>query len=303
MEKTMERKKYKVKRKISAYEIVIGCVLALYSFILIFLFGWAFLSSLRNHGAFRSDALAFPEGLKWKNYTDVFKTLKLSYIEGRSKVWVKLDTMFLNSLIYAGVGGLIQTFFTAAVAYCCARYKGFTSSLLRNVVIVTLIIPVVGTMPSLLDILHNMKLHDTWMGIFVQRVSFCTTYFLIFYAAFGAISWEYAESAFIDGASHSRVFFQIMLPLVKTLLITVFILLFVQYWNDYQNPWMLIPSMPTAARGMYHYLNDPISMGMNDENVPRQIAAGVIIFVPIFTIFVIFRDKIMGNLTEGGIKG
>lgn len=80
--------------------------------------------------------------------------------------------------------------------------------------------------------------------------------------------------------------------------LTVFILLFVQFWNDYQTPWLLLPNYPTAARGLYHYLND-----MQINNVPAQIASGVIIFIPVFTIFVVFRDRIMGNLTEGGIKG
>ena len=294
MEKIVNRKK----RKIGVYEVIVGSILSIYSLILIALFVWAFLSSLRTHDNFRADPLAVLSEFNIGSYEYVFDSLKLSYYEGKAKVTVGVRTMFTNSIVYAGVGSLIQTFFTAAVAYCCARYKGVVSSLLRNIVIVTLIIPVVGTMPSLLKILKDMNLHDTWMGIFLQRITFCSAYFLIFYAAFSAISWEYAESAFIDGASHCLVFIRIMLPLVTTLLTTVFILLFVQYWNDYQTPWLLIPKYPTAARGLYHYLND---MQIND--VPAQIAAGVIIFIPVFTIFIIFRNKIMGNLSEGGIKG
>lgn len=294
----MEKNVSKKKRKITAYEITVGFVLLLYTLVLVGLFAWAFLSSVRTHDSFRAKPFAIFSEFDIGSYRYVFDSLKVSYYEGRAKVTVGLITMFTNSVIYAGIGGLIQTFFTAAVAYCCARYKGVISSLLRNVVIVTLIIPVVGTLPSLLEILKNMNLHNTWTGVFVQRISFCSAYFLIFYAAFSAISWEYAESAFIDGATHFLVFIRIMLPLVTTLLTTVFILLFVQFWNDYQTPWMLIPNYPTAARGLYHYLND---MQIND--VPAQIASGVIIFIPVFTIFVIFRDKIMGNLTEGGIKG
>lgn len=294
MEKSLKNKK----RKWPLYEIVIFIVLSIYSLIIVGLFLWAFLSSFRTHENFRSDPLGVFTEFKFGNYKYVFNSLKTSYYQGKAKVTVGLLTMFANSILYAGVGALIQTFFTAAVAYCCARYKGTTSTILRNVVIVTLIIPVVGTMPSLLQMMKSMHLHNTWIGIFVQRISFCSAYFLIFYAAFEAISWEYAESAFIDGASHFLVFIKIMLPLVTSLLITVFILLFVQFWNDYQTPWLLIPKYPTAARGLYHYLND---MQIND--IPAQLASGFIIFIPVFTIFVIFRDRIMGNLTEGGIKG
>ncbi len=287
-----------VKRKPVAYEIVVCAILTLYSLILVGLFLWAFLSSFRTHANFRENPLAVFSEFEVKNYQYVLNSLKTSFYEGKAKVTVGLITMFTNSLIYSGGGALIQTLFTAAVAYCCARYKCLTSTILRNVVIVTMILPVVGTMPSLLEVLKTLSLHNTWIGIFAQRISFCSAYFLIFYAAFSAISWEYAESAFIDGASHFLVFIRIMLPLVTSLLVTVFILLFVQFWNDYQTPWLLIPSYPTAALGLYHYLND-----MQINNVPAQIASGMIIFVPVFTIFVIFRDRIMGNLTEGGIKG
>lgn len=294
----MEKQTALKKKKHTSYEIAVFCILALYSLILIFLFGWAFLSSFRTHENFREKPLAMLTEFNFGGYKYVFESLRISFYEGRAKVEIGLLTMFTNSIIYAGLSGLIQTFFTAAVAYCCARYKGVVSSILRNVVIVTLIIPVVGTLPSLLEILKDMGLHDNWLGVFVQRISFCSAYFLIFYAAFSAISWEYAESAFIDGASHLLVFIKIMLPLVTSLLTTVFILLFVQFWNDYQTPWMLIPKYPTAARGLYHYLND---MQIND--VPAQIASGVIVFLPVFILFVAFRDKIMGNVSEGGIKG
>lgn len=294
----MEKRLKNKRRKWTVYEIVIFIVLSFYSLIIAGLFLWAFFSSFRTHTNFRANPLGVFTEFEFGNYKYVFDSLKTSYYEGKAKVTVGLLTMFTNSILYAGGGALIQTFFTAAVAYCCARYKCLTSTILRNVVIVTMIIPVVGTMPSLLELLKTMQLHNTWIGIFVQRISFCSTYFLIFYAAFKAISWEYAESAFIDGASHFLVFLKIMLPLVTSLLITVFILLFVQFWNDYQTPWLLIPKYPTAARGLYHYLND-----MQVNNIPAQIASGVIIFIPVFTIFVIFRDRIMGNLTEGGIKG
>lgn len=286
------------KKKFNAYEIVVFCILGIYSLLLVFLFIWALFSSFRTHENFREEPLRMLSKFRLTNYKYVFNSLKISYYKGKAKVTVGLDTMFANSVIYAGGGALIQTFFTAAVAYCCAKYKGFMSSLLRNVVIVTLIIPVVGTMPSLLSILKTIGLYNSWFGIFAQRVSFCSAYFLIFYAAFSALSWEYAESAFIDGASHFLVFFKIMLPLVTSLFVTVFILLFVQFWNDYQTPWLLLPGSPTAALGLYHYLNN---MQIND--VPAQLSAGVVVFVPIFVIFVTFRDKIMGNLTEGGIKG
>lgn len=294
----------KTKKEINPFEIVLFVILSVYSLILISLFVWAIFASFMKVETFKENPLAFFKDFEIKNYIDMFSEesgIALVYKDRTGETVYGYFSQLINSLIYAGGGGIFQTFAVAAVAYCTSRYKGIVSSIINMIVIVTMILPIVGTLPSLLDLMKDMGVHDTWIGVFMQRFGFCNAYYLIFYAGFSSLSWEYAESAFIDGASHFTVFVRIMLPLVKTLLVTVFILFFVQYWNDYQTPWMLLPSIPTAARGLYHYLYDKTDL--HRDAVPKQIAAGVVLFVPIFIIFVVFRDKIMGNLTEGGIKG
>ena len=127
-------------------------------------------------------------------------------------------------------------------------------------------------------------------------------YYLVFYSAFKAIPKDYAESALLDGANHLMVFMRIMLPLVMTLVGAIFLLFFIQYWNDYQYPMIFLPSMPTASYALYLFINVGGGDGIVAGNTPLRIAAGFLVFIPILVIFVIFRNKIMGNLQEGGIK-
>ena len=121
------------------------------------------------------------------------------------------------------------------------------------------------------------------------------------YASFKVLPKDYAESAFIDGASEFRVFWNIMLPLVSTMLGAVFLLYFISYWNDYQVPMVFLPSMPTAALALANYTSGK-GIEAAAAGISVQIAGGVLVFIPVFAVFLVFRKKLMGNLTEGGIK-
>lgn len=288
----------KQRAKITPFSIVLFIALTIYTVSVVTVLVWATMTSLRSHQAMKTSPLAIFSGLSFKNYTEVQEAMQITVSTSTDRLTYNLIGMVENSLLYAGVGGLVQMFATVTVAYCTAKYKCLASSIIRNIVIVTLIIPIVGSTPSMIDFLTKLRFYDKFYGIMIMRISFTNSYYLVFYAAFSKLSWEYAESAFIDGASHVRVYFSIMLPLVKTLMATVFIIFFIYGWNDYQTPYMFLPSMPTASLGLFHFFQNH-----NVDNIPKKMAGGVLVFLPVFIIFILFRNKIMGDLTEGGIKG
>jgi ABC-type glycerol-3-phosphate transport system permease component len=95
-----------------------------------------------------------------------------------------------------------------------------------------------------------------------------------------------------------------MLPLVANLIGAVFLLLFIAYWNDFETPYVFL-DRPTLSIGLYATLNgwSVNSLGEGTAlNWAQKSITGVMVFLPIFIIFIVFRNKIMGNLTEGGIK-
>lgn len=288
----------KQRAKITPFSVVVFIALTIYTISVVTVLVWATMTSLRSHQAMKTSPLAIFSGLSFKNYTEVQEAMQITVSTSTDRLTYNLIGMVENSLLYAGVGGLVQMFATVTVAYCTAKYKCLASSIIRNIVIVTLIIPIVGSTPSMIDFLTKLRFYDKFYGMMIMRISFTNSYYLVFYAAFSKLSWEYAESAFIDGASHVRVYFSIMLPLVKTLMATVFIIFFIYGWNDYQTPYMFLPSMPTASLGLFHFFQNH-----NVDNIPKKMAGGVLVFLPVFIIFILFRNKIMGDLTEGGIKG
>jgi ABC-type glycerol-3-phosphate transport system permease component len=168
------------------------------------------------------------------------------------------------------------------------------------VVIITMILPIIGNLPSEIQVAKFLGFYDNVFGLAIMKGHFLGMNFLIYYAAFKGIPKDYAEAAEMDGASQWKVMTAIILPMVKSTISAIALLSFITYWNDYTTPMIYLPSRPTIAYGLY-YFNQTTT---NEANfVTVRIAASMLVSIPIFIVFLLFKDKLMGNFSVGGIKG
>ena len=142
--------------------------------------------------------------------------------------------------------------------------------------------------------------YDNLFGIWITKGSFLGMNFLIFYACFKSFSWEYSEAAFIDGASNFRVMMQVNLPLARTTILAMALLSFVGYWNEYETQLIFLPSMPSLAYGLFQF---QFSVSTVASSVTIQLAGCMIVAVPIFILYMFFKNMLIGNIAVGGIKG
>lgn len=293
----MDRRKVK---RLSAFEITLFVFMAIYALILLALFIWGFISSFRPHFGVIENPLKLFDGLSFKNYQSLFKDF--AYKSGRKQYGI-VD-LFGNSLLYSFLAAFAQTFCTATVAYVTTKYPSKFSSFIGIVVVIVTILPIVGNLPSMILITRDvLGVYGTIIGAVLMKFGFATVYYFIFCAAFKKISWEYAEAAFIDGASHFRVFFTIMLPLVSTLVGTIFLLNFISYWNDFETPYMFLKGNPTLSVGLFALMtknNVPVALA---NSTPILLCAAFVVFLPVLILLIIFKNKIIGSLDDGGIKG
>lgn len=292
-------------KRFGVYEIVVLCLLVLYSAAVLALILWGFSASFRTYASITKNPWKVFDNLKIDNYIAVFEDFKTLKEHAGGFKTVYFEEMFLNSLLYAGGGAFSQSICTAAIAYCTAKYDNKCSTIIHYVVIITLSLPIVGNLASMLTVTKKLKLYDTIIGSWIMKFGFNNIYYMIFYAFFRKISWEYAESAFLDGGNHYTVFFRIMLPLAVPVISTIFLLNFIQYWNDFETPYMFLPNHTTSAVMLYMSIigGGGTWAGPSPVDITTQLAAAFMVFLPIFILFLVFKNKIMGNLSEGGIKG
>lgn len=217
--------------------------------------------------------------------------------------------MYVYSLLYAGGCALVSTFVPCIAAYACARFNYKFSRFMHTLVIVVMMIPIVGSAPSEIALAKSLGLFNEIWGLWIMKANFLGLYFLVFYDICKALPTSFSEAAKMDGANNYQIFFQIAMPLIKNTFFTVLLIRFIGFWNDYQTPMVYMPSYPTVAFG----LNTLVSKAGNSVNeketgfsldaVPSKMAAVVLTATPVCILFAIFQNRLLGNLTMGGVKG
>ncbi|MBQ3505978.1 MAG: carbohydrate ABC transporter permease [Clostridia bacterium] len=311
----------KSKKKINVVNVifitVLCTILVAYTVSLLYMLFWGLLTSLKSNTDFlhMKNVLGFPnleksreEFLHFANYKlnlEYFEfTKKAIYFSGDKQIIHKSTSgifdMLIYTVLYAGLGTVLHAVATATVAYLCVKYKHFRlSKIVYGANIVCMTLPLVGTAPATIEILRNLNIFDSFVGMSMMKFSFTGMHFLVLYAFFEGVSDSYSEAAEIDGASYYRIYFSIMLPLAIKVLSTTMLLQFVTLWNDYQTPLLYLPTYPTLAYGVYYM--STVSIGQLSKT-PARIAASMMLAIPIFILFIFLRNKLMGNISIGGVK-
>ena len=297
-------KKFFQKLEISPFKIVGLIVLALYALSMLALMYWGLTTALKTQMEFRVNKLGLPKGMpwewEWSNIFYVFSNFKI-YINTATEANkpIKFGAMLLNTVVYAGGCAVISAVVTMVMAYMTTNFEYRMSDIITKIVIITMILPIVGAYPSEMQILKTLGLYDTRFGSWVQKFNFLGMYFLVFQATFKSMSKEFSEAASIDGASELQILLLIVFPIVRNTLFTIIILNFVAFWNDYQAPLLYFPSFPTLAYGLDFVTRHG---GNKMSIVPMKMSGALVILLPILIIFLVFRNRILGNVTMGGVK-
>lgn len=278
--------------------------LALYSLILIYMYLWGIISSLKSYADYEVNKFWLPEGhiweWRWDNYSRTLESMIMTVVQwnGGNGIPVMFDFFgeLGNSFLYAVGSSLVTLAVTWVVAYCLSRYRWRFSKFIYTLNMVFMIIPIVGSLPSALQTYRAIGLYDNWAYIFVSSINFVGVNLLIFYSFLNGIGREYTDSAYIDGASDFTVMTRIVFPLSSQMFLILFIMLFVQKWNDYMTMLIWMPGHPTVAYGVY-------TVSFSAQLPPVKMAACVVLMVPIIIVFLFFQDKMMGNLRMGALKG
>lgn len=291
----------KKKFRLQSFALIVFILLVVYTAVLVLPLLWGVNLSLKTN----SDALLKPFGLpspfKPENYATVFNEFKVS-VEGANyvKTVYYMENMLWFTFLYAVVCSFVNIAVVCLVSYVTARFDYKICTLVNGIVIVAMILPIVGSLPSELRIMKALGLYNSLWGMMVMKANFLGgTTFLIFNVNFKGMPKEYAEAASLDGAGNLTVLLKIMLPLAKTTFFTLWLLSFIQYWNDYQTPLIYFPSRPTLSYGLFLFTAET---GQAAKDLPVKLAACYLLMLPILVVFVLFQKKLIGNVSMGGLK-
>lgn len=288
-------------RKVISFKgkIVFGIVFTLFAFYsvtLVYPFIWTFINSLKTNPQYWENMYNFPESPLWRNYVKAFTELKVP--KSNPLYYTTFLEMLFNSLWLTGVSAFISTLASTMLAYALNKYRFKGSDIIYAVSVFTMIIPVVGNLPAQYRLQHQLGLVNNPVSPFLSWSGY-GMHFIVMYGFLSGVSWNYAEAAFIDGASNWTVFLKIMIPQVKPAFVSLFVLAFIQHWNSYLGNMLFMIDFATLSTGLFVFKNS----GASANNTPIYYAALLMSTLPIVALFIAFQDTIMENMVAGGLKG
>jgi multiple sugar transport system permease protein len=221
--------------------------------------------------------------------------------EGGSGAAVNFWLFLRNSIVYSTLATAGQVFFSALAAYAFARLRWPGRDIVFFLFLTSLMVPPIFTMLPNFILIKNLGLLNTFPGLIAPY--FFMTPFAIFFLRqfFLGINREIEEAAKLDGAGHWRIFFRIILPMSSAPLITLFILTFINMWNDYFWPFLVGTSENTRVL--------TVAIGVFKSQTPAGgpdwaglMAAVLVAAVPILILFMMFAKKVVNSIGFSGVK-
>lgn len=230
--------------------------------------------------------LGLPNDWTFDNYINAFKTVPIL-----RSLW--------NTVIVTFFGVAIQVIVGALAAYGMILRKSRFTSAVGAVLMVAFVVPAQSTLIPLYRMEAGVHLVNTLAGlvlIYLGGAVFC--YFLIV-GYMRSLPFELIEAARIDGAGPLRIFWNIVMPLIKPILTTVIVFQTMGTWNDFMNANVFISSSELRAIVLQVYN----AVGQFSTDWPSFMTITVLALLPVFIFFIFCQKWIVSGLVAGSVKG
>ena len=273
------------RKKIISKTVIILCCIILAAFF-IFPILLLFINSFKSLKEIYISVLQLPKTLNLDNYISAFQ--ELDYLNA-----------IKNSLIITGTVTVANVICCSMAAWVLVRYKTKTSKLIFTIFSVAVLVPFQCVMLPLLAEMGKLNMINM-PGLMLVNLGFGSSMSIILFHGFMKnVPVELEEAASIDGASQPRIFFTIVLPLIKGIAVTVAILNVMSLWNDYLLPSLTINRSGTQTLPLRTYL----FFGAYTKKWNLGSAALVMAIIPVIIFYVLCQKHIIKGVTEGAVKG
>ncbi|WP_066172707.1 carbohydrate ABC transporter permease [Bacillus marinisedimentorum] len=261
-------------------------LLVLFAVTMLLPFVWMVSSSLKPLSEiFSHPPTLIPETFRWENFSELFE--KFPFIQN-----------IFNSLYIAVVYTVLAAFFCALGGFAFAKYEFKYKNILFIILFGSMMIPQEVLMIPLYVVFKNLNWIDTHWGLIIPGIA--NAFGIFFMRQFiQSVPNDLLDAARIDGLGEFGIFTKIILPVIKPGLASLGIIFFMNSWNNFLWPLILLksPEMYTVTVAIYS-----ITGGLR-QPYHWILAGSVISVIPLFVIFLIFERQFIAGITQGAVKG
>lgn len=265
---------------------IVAIVLAL----IVFVVPFAFIVFTAGKTQAEAAALEFTWPTEWVLFDNI-----ITVIQNRDFLLVRA---FLNSTILTVVAVSVMVVLAAMVGYVLQRRKSRWNPLVNGLVLAGLIIPP-AVVPTIW-VLQGLELFKTLPGLIAVHVAFGLSFCILLFRAFvSTIPRELDEAAIIDGAGPLKLFFRVIFPLLRSVIVTVIVVQSVFVFSDFTYALYFLPGDENATVQLTTF--NFISQSVSSFNL--LFADVLLITIPPLIMYIFFQREIVAGMTSGAVKG
>lgn len=254
---------------------------------------WLFVTSFSGYKGINT-AHFFPQTWTLDNYRQLFF---------RSDSIVQYNRWFQNTLVIAIFTCIISTTLVLMVAYTMSKIRFAGRKALMSFSIILNMFPSVLSMIAVYFVMKSFGLTNSYIGMIIVYSASAGLGFLICKGFMDTISTSLSEAARLEGASEARIFFRIMLPLSKPIIVYTVISSFLIPWGDFVLAKLMLNSGISADRTVALGLFNMLGRSLINKYFSIFCAGGVIVSLPISILFLIMQRFYVEGITGGSVKG
>lgn len=277
-----------MKKKRIGGKSVLWIILIFMAVIQIFPLIWLVDFSLANSTEmFTSGLLIIPEKIQWGNYVKAF-------VDGHFLLYLK------NSVLINVLAVLLVVLISIMASFACRRMHWKFSGFVKTLLLMGMMIPIHATLLPNYKIYSQLHMTDTIWALLIPYVAFSLPQGMFLMTSFmESIPVEIEEAAVMDGCGIYRIIFQIITPLLKSSIVTVSIMTFLNNWNEFMmaSTYLSSPKWKTLPFSVIEFT------GQYSSNYAVQFAVMALTAAPAVIVYILLNKQITKGVAMGAVKG
>lgn len=284
----MMRAKKQNRKKIKKSKIILWIVLIIVAVIQIFPLVWLLDFSLASSTEmFTKGLLIIPEKIQWGNYAKAF-------VDGNFLLYLK------NSILINVLAVILVVLVSIMAGFACRRMRWKLSMFVKTLLLMGMMIPIHATLLPNYKIYSMLGLTDTIWALLIPYVAFSLPQGLFLMTSFmESIPLELEEAAVMDGCNIYQIIFRIITPMLKSSIVTVSIMTFLNNWNEFMmaSTYLSSPKWKTLPFSVLEFT------GEYSSNYAVQFAVMALTAAPAVIVYIILNKQITKGVAMGAVKG
>ena len=285
----MKKKNFKISL------VFVYTILIVWALTTIFPLLWSIMNSFKNKKAIYNNSFALPVD-------------KLFSLDNYKAVFANYDILnaYRNSFIISGTVAVVVILFSGMAAYILTRYKFPGKGILDALLYAGMMFPIYSTIIPVLRMMTGWGIVNTphvslnLLSVILPQIAGNMSFAIIVLRSYmRGLPVELEESARIDGCSRTRIFFSIIIPLLKPTIVSVVLMDMFWIWNDFMVPLIMMNN----ERLMTIQLSISRLFGQYASKWDIALPALVMTILPIVIVFILLQKKIMDGVIAGAVKG